>query len=383
MKKIVCFVVIAVMAITLMTACSTPAPAASSAPAAAPAESAAAPAESAAAPTEESAAAPAESAAAPAESAAAPAADAKDNSEYTIVMVAKHEGISWFDDMRIGVDEFAKNTGVNAYQIAPEGGDPAKQVQMVEDLIAQGVDAICVVPNDAQSMAPVLQKARDQGIVVIGHEAPDILDSVDYDMEAFPNKEHGVRFGENLAKAMGGEGKFASFVGMLTMVPHMVWWEECVNYLKENYPDIECITPEPIEDLNDNQVAYDKAIEVLKANPDIKGFTDSAASGAGIAQALKERNRGDIALVSTAVPLQAGEYVREGFMDAGLAWRPADAGYVTCEIALRMLKGEPIEAGMSFDKEGYGEMRMEGNMLLADAPLVFTAENIDEPIFNF
>lgn len=379
MKKVVSLVVVVLMAVMLFGACAQPAaPAAESA---APAE-AAAPAEEATTPAEE-AAAPAEEAAAPAEEAAAPAADAKDNSEYTIVMVAKHEGISWFDDMRIGVEEFAAATGVNAYQIAPEGGDPAKQVQMVEDLIAQGVDAICVVPNDAKSMAPVLDKAREQGIVVIGHEAPDILDHVDYDMEAFPNKEHGVRFGENLAKAMNGEGKYASFVGMLTMVPHMVWWEECVNYLKENYPDMECITPEPLEDMNDNQVAYDKAIEVLKANPDIKGFTDSAASGAGIAQALKERNRNDIALVSTAVPLQAGEYIREGYMDAGLAWRPADAGYVTCEIALRVLKGEPIEAGISFDKDGYKEMRMEGNMLLGDAPLVFTAENIDEPIFNF
>ncbi len=369
MKKYVSLAVVIAMVLMLLVACSSNTGA----------ETPASEAPASEAPASEAPASDAPASEAPAEGGDAEAA--KDNSEYTIVMVAKHEGISWFDDMRIGVDEFAAATGVNAYQIAPEGGDPAKQVQMVEDLIAQNVDAICVVPNDAQSMAPVLQKARDQGIVVIGHEAPDILDSLDYDMEAFPNEEHGIRFGEQLAEAMGGEGQYASMVGMLTMVPHMVWWEGCVNYLKENYPDMECITAEPLEDLNDNQVAYDKAVEILKANPDLKGFTDSAASGSGIAQALKERNRDDIALVSTAVPLQAGEYIREGYMDAGMAWRPADAGYVTCEIALRMLKGEPIEAGMSFDKDGYANMRLEGNMLLADAPLVFTKDNIDD--YNF
>lgn len=317
---------------------------------------------------------------------AAPATDesttVKENEDYTIVMVAKHEGISWFDDMRIGVEEFAEVTGVNAYQIAPEGGDPAKQVQMVEDLIAQGVDAICVVPNDTKSMAPVLDKAREAGIVVIGHEAPDILDSVDFDLEAFPNEEQGIRFGENLAKAMNGEGKYASFVGMLTMTPHMIWWENCVKYCEENYPKMECVTPEPLEDKNDNKLAYDKAIEVLKANPDVKGFTDSAASGAGIAQALKDKQRDDIVVVSTAVPSMSGAYIKEGYMYAGLCWRPADAGYVSCEIALALLKGETIEAGMDFSKDGYKNIRiMEGNMLVGDAPLVLTPENIDDYTF--
>lgn len=357
MKKIISLVIVVMMAAVVFTACAPAAPAASES----------------AAPASSEAAAPASS------EAAAPAA--KDNSEYTIVMVAKHEGISWFDDMRIGIEEFAKDTGVNAYQIAPEGGDPAKQVQMVEDLIAQGVDAICVVPNDTKSMAPVLQKARDAGIVVIGHEAPDILDSVDYDLEAFPNEEQGIRFGENLAKAMNGEGKYASFVGMLTMTPHMVWWENCVKYCQENYPKMECITPEPIEDKNDNQLAYDKALEVLKSNPDVKGFTDSAASGAGIAQALKDKQRKDIALVSTAVPSMSGAYIKDGYMYAGLAWRPADAGYVSCEIALKVLKGEEIKAGLSFSKDGYKDIRMDGNLLFGDAALIFTKDNIDQ--YNF
>ena len=371
MKKIVCVVLVLCMAVVAFVGCGNTATQAS-----APAET------KAAVPAETKAAAPAETkAAAPAETKAA--GTDKENKDITIVMVAKHEGISWFDDMRIGVDQFAADTGVNAYQIAPEGGDPAKQLQMVEDLITQGVDAICVVPNDAKSMAPTLQKARDAGIVVIGHEAPDILDSVDYDLAAFTNASHGQRFGENLAKYMNNEGKFASLVGMLTMVPHMEWWNGCVDYVKENCPDMECIVDEPYEDKNDNQVAYDKGIEVLKANPDVKGFTDSAASGAGIAQALQERNRNDIALVSTAVPSQAGEYVKAGWMDAGLAWRPADAGYVTCDIALKVLKGEEIKDGMDFGKDGYTSVKLEGNEIFGEAPLVFTAENIDEDQFKF
>ena len=117
-------------------------------------------------------------------------AASSDSAKYEIVMVAKHEGISWFDDMRVGVDQFGEEyADVNAYQIAPEGGDPAKQVQMVEDLIAKGVDAILVVPNDPVSMIPVLRKAREKGIIVVAHEEQELAKEgvVDYDMEAFDN----------------------------------------------------------------------------------------------------------------------------------------------------------------------------------------------------
>jgi simple sugar transport system substrate-binding protein len=43
---------------------------------------------------------------------------------------------------------------------------------MIEDIITKGVDAVCVVPTEANALGPVLQKARDAGIVVITHESP-------------------------------------------------------------------------------------------------------------------------------------------------------------------------------------------------------------------
>ena len=68
----------------------------------------------------------------------------------------------------------------------------------MEDLIAQGVDAICVVPNDPEALVPTIEKAQDAGIVVVSHEAPGIAETVDLDVEAFVNKTFGELFGENL-----------------------------------------------------------------------------------------------------------------------------------------------------------------------------------------
>ena len=178
-------------------------------------------------------------AAAMAVSMAVPAVAADKDAEYTIALCAKTEGIAWFDDMRTGVDEFnADHEDVYSYEINPEGSDAAKQNAMLEDLIAQGVDAICCVPVDAQAVAETLQKARDKGIVVVTHEASDILDYVDYDLEAFDNDYFGTLYGQYLAEAMGGEGQYYAAVGGLGMTTHMQWFNSMVDYLKENYTDL-------------------------------------------------------------------------------------------------------------------------------------------------
>ena len=312
-------------------------------------------------------------------STAVPAAAATGDEEYTIALCAKTEGIAWFDDMRTGVDEFsADHDDVYAYEINPEGSDAAKQNAMLEDLISQGVDAICCVPVDAQAVAATLQKARDQGIVVVTHEASDILDSVDYDLEAFDNDYFGTLYGQYLAEALGGEGEYYGVVGGLGMTTHMQWFNACVKYLEENYPDMTLVNPDgiPGEDDNNEQTAYDLAVQAIAAYPNLKGFVDTAASSNGIALALEELGRTDIKLVALAMPSQGGAYIENGTQYVGLCWRPADAGYTACELAYKILKGEEINSDTTFSKEGYETVTVDGNLVTGNAPLVFTAENV-------
>lgn len=310
---------------------------------------------------------------------AVPAAAATGDEEFTIALCAKTEGIAWFDDMRTGVDAFsADHDDVYAYEINPEGSDAAKQNAMLEDLISQGVDAICCVPVDAQAVAATLQKARDQGIVVVTHEASDILDSVDYDLEAFDNDYFGTLYGQYLAEALGGEGEYYGVVGGLGMTTHMQWFNSCVKYLEENAPDMTLVNPDgiPGEDDNNEQTAYDLAVQAIAAYPNLKGFVDTAASSNGIALALEELGRTDIKLVALAMPSQGGAYIESGTQYVGLCWRPADAGYTACELAYKILKGEEINNETTFSREGYETVTVEGNLVTGNAPLVFTADNV-------
>ena len=97
-----------------------------------------------------------------------------------------------------------------------------------------------------------------------------------------------------------------------------------------------------------------------------------------MALALEELGRTDIKLVALATPSQGGAYIKSGTQYRGLCWRPADAGYTACEIAYKILKGEEITNDTAFTKEGYETVTVDGNLISGNAPLVFTAENVDD-----
>ena len=91
---------------------------------------------------------------------------------FTIATINKMDGIPWFDRSAEGIKAFSEaHPNVKAFIQGPPKVDAALQTQMIEDIIAQKVDAICVTPFQPEPLEPVLKKAMDRNIVVITQEA--------------------------------------------------------------------------------------------------------------------------------------------------------------------------------------------------------------------
>ncbi|MHB8276697.1 MAG: substrate-binding domain-containing protein [Candidatus Humimicrobiaceae bacterium] len=308
---------------------------------------------------------------------------AKAPKDYEIVMVVKLEGVAWFDNMRLGIEKFAADTGVNAYQVGADTADPAAQVALIEDLIAKGVDAILVVPNDPGSLEPVFKKANDAGILTLTHEA-SVQKQISYDIEAFDNDAYGRHMMDVMAKWMNYEGKYVTFVGHLTSTTHNEWVDGEIAQQKEKYPNMVLAT-DRIEDEENQQVDYEKALEVIKTYPDIKGFMGSAMCGVpGFSQAIEEKGLiGKAAAFGTCLPSVAYDYLKSGAAKSIHFWVPADAGYVTMAVAYELLKGNEITEGMDLGRPGYESITIKENkfgekVIYGSAWKDVTLENIDE-----
>lgn len=305
---------------------------------------------------------------------AEPAGGGDAEGKFRIVTVSKLEGITWFQRMSEGVDMFeAENSDVvEAYQTGPDSDDPAMQVRIVEDLIAQGVDAIIVVPNDPVGIAPVLERARDAGIIVGVTEATQLVgtEAIDFDIESFDNAVFGQGFGECLADAMGGEGEYATSVGNLTSESHLLWLDAANDYIAENHPEMTNVSPTPYENFNDDQRGRELADEILNTFPDLDGYLATTPSGgSGMASALRDRNITDgVANVSLTLPSVAGPDLEEGFMDCGQGWDPAGWGWALNEVALGMLQGEMTETGadLQWPLGGYESVEVDGQLIIGN-----------------
>lgn len=277
----------------------------------------------------------------------------------SIVTVVKVTGENWFTRMEQGVVAYGKdNTGVKTSQIGPAKADSAQQLRLIEDLVAKNVSAIAVVPMDPSALEGVFKRAMARGIKIITHEG-DSLKNTQVDIEAFDNKVFGARFNERLATCMGNSGKWTSFVGSLGSLTHVQWADGGAENAKK-HPDMQLVS-EKNESFNDANKAYEKAREILRKYPDIKGFQGgSAIDVIGIGRAVEEAGLvGKVCVVGLGLPKDTSKYLESGAVQSISFWDPKDAGYVMNKVADLLLQGKEITDGMDLGVPGYNKVTVK------------------------
>lgn len=293
-------------------------------------------------------------------------------------VVVKIGGIPWFNSMEAGIKSRGEELGIDAFMIGPTSADPALQVRAVEDLIAQGVDAIGVVPNDAQVLEPVLARAREQGIKVITHESPN-QKNIDWNFEMVSAVGFGEAHAELLAQKMGGKGKYAMYVGSLTVPLHNAWADAAVAYLGKKYPGMELVADRfgVAESVDDSRST---ALDLMRAHPDLGGFLAFGSQGPiGAGRAVVERRKvNEVFVVGPFSPGQGRRLVHNDAITGGYMWNPSQAGEVFVTLAGMLINGEEITDGTDVPGLGVVSPDAETKNIIVDQLVALNKESVDE-----
>ena len=281
-------------------------------------------------------------------------------------VVVKIGGIPWFNAMEAGIKEQSAKLGLDGFMIGPTSADPALQVRAIEDLIAQNVKVIGVVPNDAKVLEPVLNKAREKGIIVITHESPS-QKGADWDFELASSKGFGEAYGKQLGDLLGGKGGYAVFVGSLTVPLHNAWADAAIAYIKAHYPDMKLVGDRygVAEDVDKSRST---ALDLMAANPDLKGFLAFGSQGPiGAARAVEERRLiGKVTVLGPFSPGQGQKLLKSGALTGGYMWNPKQAGQVFVTLADKLIKGEKITDGETIEGLGVIHPDFENHNIIVD-----------------
>lgn len=207
--------------------------------------------------------------------------------------------------LRIGVTVYDMSSfitqgqeGMEAYAKAHDiellwnsaGGDVATQATQVEQLTNQGVDAIIIVPVQADSLGPQLEAAKNADIPVIAvnttlTSSEAITSSVLPDDVAAGEQEMKM-----MAEELGGKGNIVVLQGPLGSSPELDRTKGIENVLAD-YPDIKILAKDTANWKRDEAVNKMKNW-ISSFGDDLDGIVaENDDMGLGAVQALKEAGK--------------------------------------------------------------------------------------------
>jgi len=93
-----------------------------------------------------------------------------ENDKPRVALIMKSLANDFFSSMAQGAKKHQAEHA-DAYELIVNGikdeVDLSRQVALVEEMVASGVDAIVIAPADSKALVPVLRRARDKGVIVI------------------------------------------------------------------------------------------------------------------------------------------------------------------------------------------------------------------------
>src|SRR5712671_7799648 len=140
----------------------------------------------------------------------------------TVALVLKTLNHPFFVDMRRGAQEAADRLGVNLQvQAAEREIDVEKQMQIVENMIQTGIQALVITPSGSREIVSALVKAKNAKVpIIIVDTRVDAKAAADAGVktETFVGSDNyagGKLAGEYLVKVTGGK----AHVGILEGIP--------------------------------------------------------------------------------------------------------------------------------------------------------------------
>ena len=300
--------------------------------------------------------------------------------EWKIAFIPKLIGIPYFNAMEKGGKEAEKALGVKFIYTGPTTADSAKQIEMIDNLITQGVDAIAVAPNDPVAITPIIKKAKEKGIVVLTSDTDGALDVRQVFVNQAKQEEIANAIIDRLAKQMKEEGQLA-VVSCGPTAWNLNTWILYQNARLANYPKMELVTIRYAGE--DVQNGIRVGLDVISAFPNLKGLIGECSTSApAIAEAIKQSGKSaQIKGIGISVPSMMRPYVKENVIEGFVLWDPVKLGYLTVWAAKELLEGKQFGEWTEVPNVGKVEYVGASKMLVLGPPTYFTKENVDN--FDF
>lgn len=237
---------------------------------------------------------------------------------------------AYWQTLLAGADAAATDFGIVVGKFGPTSEtDIAGQVQLVENSVSRGVDAIVIAPSSSEALNASIDAARKAGIKVITADTK-VTAAIEGHIGT-NNKLAGTQAGQRMCQLLTAAGKTTGKVLVEAPIAGIEANQDrdagFRTGLAENCPNINA----SLQNYNNNDIgtAASQVNDAISANPDLVGvFADNNSSGVGAARAIKDNNAADrIPVVAFDSDPAENAALAAGTIDALVVQNPYFLGY--------------------------------------------------------
>ena len=303
-----------------------------------------------------------------------------------IALVGKSAGNAFFEIAAKSFVETAEAEGATVDVVYPETATADAQIKVLDNLISQEPDAICIAANDVNALQAKLEEAMDAGIKVSSFDSAPNKDS----RQVFVNQAGTVAVGQALMDAVlditGGEGQWAILSATSQAANQNAWIDAMKKIMEEDekYSKLELVEVAYGDD--EPQKSTDQTAALFQNYPDLKVICAPTTVGIAAAAKYLQDNESSCKLTGLGLPSEMIEYT--GDDDAHSCpyfylWDMVGLGSLSANATISLINEEITgaldEKFTAADVEyTITEADDGGTEIVLGEPLQFNAENIEE-----
>ena len=276
----------------------------------------------------------------------------------TYAFVAKDVQNPYMQKVYDGFEKACKEIGAEPLYKGPEAATPEKQIEIINQLVAQNVAGIAIAANDADALQPALTEANPEkigrGLIQAAYEMVD------------------------------GNGGIAVLSATAQATNQNLWIEWMKKELEEN-PEKYANTPlVKVAYGDDDPTKSTSETQALLTDSSIKVIIAPTTVGMLAAGKVLQDKQSDVKLTGLGLPSEMAPFIEDGTCPWMYLWNPVDIGYLSGYTMDALVKGTITgDVGGSFNAGDLGEKKITeaadgGTEVMLGDPFKFDTENIAE-----
>ena len=304
-----------------------------------------------------------------------------------IALVGKSAGNAFFEIAANSFKETVEAEGGTVDVVYPEAATADAQIKVLDNLISQKPDAICISANDVNALQAKLEEAMDAGIKVSSFDSAPNKDS----RQVFVNQAGTKQVGQALLDAVldisGGEGQWAILSATSQAANQNAWIDAMKSIMEgdDKYSKLELVEVAYGDD--EPQKSTDQTAALLEKYPDLKVICAPTTVGIAAAAKYLQDNGSACKLTGLGLPSEMLEYTGaddEHSCPYFYLWDMQGLGKLSALTTIALINDEITGAvDETFTAGDLGDYTITaaddgGTEVVLGAPLEFNPDNIEE-----